>query len=57
MGMCGGAGGLWLPEMVDLSGGDQELLEPGAASRGISWDEVRRPSQYTYKHARAPHNT
>ncbi|BDA43551.1 Uncharacterized ABC transporter substrate-binding lipoprotein [Coccomyxa sp. Obi] len=34
-------GGLWLPEVVDLSGGDQELLEPGSASRAIAWDEVR----------------
>ncbi|EIE19487.1 hypothetical protein COCSUDRAFT_38301 [Coccomyxa subellipsoidea C-169] len=34
-------GGLWLPEMVDLSGGDQELLEPGATGRSIAWDEVR----------------
>lgn len=32
---------MWLPEVVDLSGGDQELLEPGSASRAIAWDKVR----------------
>ena len=26
---------------MDLSGGDQELLEPGSASSTIAWDEVR----------------
>ncbi len=45
MGIIVGTGGLWLPEMVDLSGGDQELLEPGAAGRSIAWDEVGTPSQ------------
>ncbi len=39
--MSCGAGGLWLPEVVDLCGGDQELLEPGSAGRAIAWDEVR----------------
>ena len=37
--MC--AGGLWLPEMVDLACGRDEAQEPGQASRAITWDEVR----------------
>lgn len=52
IGLMGGcaAGGEWLPEMVDLAGGDQELLEPGEASRVLSWEEVRSAPRSTCAH-------
>jgi iron complex transport system substrate-binding protein len=34
------AGGHWVPEMVELAGGEDVLGEPGRKSRVVSWDEV-----------------
>jgi iron complex transport system substrate-binding protein len=34
-------GGHWVPEMIDLAGGEDVLGSPGARSRTLSWDEVR----------------
>ena len=36
----GPAGGLWLPEMVDLAGGCDEAQEPGAPPQMLTWDQV-----------------
>ena len=38
---CYCAGGLWLPEMVDLAGGCSGAQEPGAPAQAITWDQVR----------------
>jgi iron complex transport system substrate-binding protein len=34
--------GHWVPEMVDIAGGDDQLGRPGADSVRISWDDVHR---------------
>ena len=39
------APGHWIPEMVWLAGGDPVIGAPGAASRRISWDDVKLRSQ------------
>jgi hypothetical protein len=36
----GCAGGLWLPEMVDLAGGCDEGQEPAAPPQSLTWDQV-----------------
>lgn len=36
------AGGHWIPDMLDLAGGNQELLAPGSSAKRLDWDEVRR---------------
>ena len=34
------AGGHWIPDLLQLAGGDQTLLEPGCPARRLDWDEV-----------------
>jgi len=34
------AGGHWVPEMIELAGGEDVLSEPGARSRVVGWDEL-----------------
>ena len=34
------AGGHWVPQMIDLAGGDDALGLPGEKSRVVSWEEV-----------------
>ena len=34
------AGGHWVPEMVELAGGEDVLGEPGRKSRVVDWDEI-----------------
>jgi iron complex transport system substrate-binding protein len=34
--------GHWVPEMIDIAGGDDRLGRPGADSVRISWDDVHR---------------
>ncbi|NQW24533.1 MAG: ABC transporter substrate-binding protein [SAR202 cluster bacterium] len=36
------AGGHWIPDMLNLAGGNQELLAPGSSAKRLEWDEVRR---------------
>jgi iron complex transport system substrate-binding protein len=33
-------GGHWVPEMIDIAGGDDVLGEPGRKSRVVDWEEV-----------------
>jgi iron complex transport system substrate-binding protein len=35
-------GGHWVPEMIELAGGERVLGEAGRKSRTASWDELRR---------------
>jgi iron complex transport system substrate-binding protein len=37
-------GGHWVPEMIELAGGEDVLGEPGRKSRVVSWDEVEAAS-------------
>ena len=34
-------GGHWIPDMLDLAGGRQEMLAPGSAARRLDWSDVR----------------
>lgn len=34
-------GGHWIPDMLDLAGGKQEMLASGCAAKRLDWDEVR----------------
>ena len=34
-------GGHWVPQMIDLAGGEDALGRPGERSRTASWDEIR----------------
>jgi iron complex transport system substrate-binding protein len=34
-------GGHWIPELLQLAGGRQELYPPGCAAARLSWDEIR----------------
>ena len=34
-------GGHWIPDMLDLAGGKQEMLAPGSAAKRLDWSEVR----------------
>jgi iron complex transport system substrate-binding protein len=34
-------GGHWIPELLQLAGGEQELYPPGCPAARLSWDEVR----------------
>ena len=34
-------GGHWIPDMLDLAGGKQEMLAPGCAAKRLEWDEIR----------------
>jgi iron complex transport system substrate-binding protein len=33
-------GGHWVPEMIDIAGGEDVLGEPGSKSRVVEWEEV-----------------
>jgi iron complex transport system substrate-binding protein len=33
-------GGHWIPDMLDLAGGKQELLASGCAAKRLDWDEI-----------------
>ena len=34
-------GGHWIPDMLDLAGGNQDLLASGCAAKRLDWNEVR----------------
>ncbi len=34
-------GGHWIPDMLDLAGGKQDMLAPGGAAKRLDWNEVR----------------
>ena len=35
-------GGHWIPDMLDLAGGNQDMLVSGCSARRLDWNEVRR---------------
>ena len=35
------AGGHWIPDLLNLAGGDQALLPPGCPAKRLDWEEVR----------------
>ena len=36
------AGGHWIPDMLDLAGGNQDMFASGCAAERLEWNEVRR---------------
>ena len=34
-------GGHWIPDLVRLAGGDQDLYPPGCPATRVAWDEIR----------------
>jgi iron complex transport system substrate-binding protein len=34
------AGGHWIPDMLDLAGGNQDMFEPGCNAKRLDWEEV-----------------
>ena len=35
------AGGHWIPDLLNLAGGDQAILQPGCPAKRLDWEEVR----------------
>jgi iron complex transport system substrate-binding protein len=35
-------GGHWIPDMLSLSGGNQDMFAPGCNAKRLDWDEVRQ---------------
>jgi iron complex transport system substrate-binding protein len=35
-------GGHWIPDMLSLSGGTQDMFAPGCNAKRLDWDEVRQ---------------
>ena len=35
------AGGHWIPDLLNLAGGDQAILPPGCPAKRLDWEEVR----------------
>ena len=35
------AGGHWIPDLLNLAGGDQAILAPGCPAKRLDWEEVR----------------